>query len=152
MVVGLRWMVHSKIRSRNFWRQFFAVAALLLHGHPSRFTRIVSVGITLELLTSTRKQMGNIRNVNERAGGETQERLGAERAGGGRVEGSARGEHDAAGDCPFSQFGQDFVRLCQRAGCDLAMEFSIRCHGEDATQVFARANRGGFDANLGCGH
>ena len=52
---------------------------------------------------------------------------------------------------PFANLGQDFICLRQRAGGDLAVEFPIRCEGEDDGTI-ARANRGGLDANLGCGH
>lgn len=83
-------MVHSEFRPRIFGRQFFAVAALLLHGHPSRCTRIVSVGITLELLTSTRKQVGNRRNTKGGAGAAMRERSGAGR-GRSRREGINQG-------------------------------------------------------------
>ena len=104
---------------------------LAMHGSPQpHFSRIVSVGITLELLTSIRKLMGAIGILDDSA-----EAAGRDRNA------LVRSEYDATGNGAFSQFSHYFVCLRQGARGYLAVKLSSSCHGQHATQIFACANR-----------
>lgn len=119
---GLRCMFHREFHPKHFLKKVLRGSGNA-RSPLGRCARIVSVGITLELLTSTRKLMRSIRNFDGAAGVRCGRRdgggLGNGRAlagvlvlrkGGGR-EGLVRGEHDAAGNRAFSEFSQHFIGL-----------------------------------------